>query len=160
MASHIQHLRSISSLSLSALRVMHAKQTLEASNDENDETNTLFSEPIIRSIAEEYMRIDGKECKVRRIFIKTADSGEYKYVGWMLNEDVRSIIVERVVTSFVTPAARTMPSWIYSLDSDSPEFVTNATGDSLLIQEVVYANVNFSTDMNGRVVIENLPKRV
>ena len=39
------------------------------------------------------MRIDGKECKVRRIFIKTVDSGEYKYVGWMLNEDVNNCTI-------------------------------------------------------------------
>ena len=34
------------------------------------------------------MRIVGKEQKLRRIFIKTVDSGEYGNVGWMLNEDV------------------------------------------------------------------------
>ena len=39
------------------------------------------------------MRIDGKERKVRRIFIKTADSGEYRNVGWMLNEDVNNCTI-------------------------------------------------------------------
>ena len=44
MALHIQHLRSISSLSLSALRVLHAKQSLTvSSNDEGDDTTTLFN---------------------------------------------------------------------------------------------------------------------
>ena len=43
MALHIQHLRSISSLSLSALRVLHSKQSLTASDDEGGDVTTLFN---------------------------------------------------------------------------------------------------------------------
>ena len=44
MALHVQHLRSISSLSLSALRVLHAKQSLTiSSNDEGDAATTLLN---------------------------------------------------------------------------------------------------------------------
>ena len=43
MALHIQHLRSISSLSLSALRVLHSKQSLTAFNDKGDDAITIFN---------------------------------------------------------------------------------------------------------------------
>ena len=44
MALQIQQLRSISALSLSALRVVHAKQSLVASNDDgDDDAVTLFN---------------------------------------------------------------------------------------------------------------------
>lgn len=45
------------------------------------------------SLQKENIIIKGKQLVVRRLFIKTTDSGEYSNVGWILNEDLDNCMI-------------------------------------------------------------------
>ena len=49
----------------------------------------------ILGISEDTMKLNGLEYAVRKVYIRTADSGDYYKVGWVLNQDIDECMICR-----------------------------------------------------------------
>jgi hypothetical protein len=90
------------------------------------------------SIQKEKVRIGGEEFVIRRLFIKTATSGDYSNVGWVLDEDVArcmicaqqfSVFVSRThcyaCGNLVCGSCRDNEATVYELEDLPPQKVCN-----------------------------------
>ena len=83
-------MRTISSKQLHDIRKLIKNRA--GIDDEEDLDN---GEVQVLGISEDAMKLNGLEYTVRKVYIRTADSGDYHKVGWVLNQDIDECMICR-----------------------------------------------------------------
>ena len=91
MSLHILNMRTISSQKLHEIRKMikcRSSRIQISADVESGEVQVL-------GISEDTMKLNGSKYAVRKVYIRTADSGDYYKVGWILNQDIDECMICR-----------------------------------------------------------------